>query len=298
LKRRDLLKHKRIWFFLLLIVLGVGLVVAFRLIQKFLPLKESQRILAVQGVTTNAAWTSIIRNQNGLDMVLVPAGCFQMGATDAQLQEAMTSCHKFYGSNDCPQNFEDEQPPHQVCFSNPFWFGLTAVTNRQYGSSSRRNSESPSRGSTWPRETVNWQQAVDFCEKRGARLPTEAEWEYAARGPDAPIYPWGNEYDINKATLRKISPAPVAKKPEGASWVGALDMSGGIGEWVSDWFGAYPFEPQTDPSGPSKGEFRIVRGGDFFAHASFFVRTSFRDAKDPEFATSSVGFRCASEFSP
>ena len=75
-------------------------------------------------------------------------------------------------------------------------------------------------------------------------------------------------------------------------------MSGGIGEWVNDWYGDYSLEIQTDPSGPSEGKYRVVRGGDWFAHASFYVRTTFRDPKDPEFATSSTGFRCASEFSP
>jgi formylglycine-generating enzyme required for sulfatase activity len=275
----------------------MGLVISFRTVPKFLPLKETDRLLAMQGVTENSAWKPILRQLGGLDMVLVPAGCFQMGATVDQLQEALTSCNTFYGGI-CQQSFENEQPSHQVCFSEPFWFGLTAVTNLQYDSSFLQTLGSRSRGLTWPRESVNWQEAVEFCQKRGARLPTEAEWEYAARGPDALIYPWGNVYDIQKATLRKISPAPVGEKPAGASWVGALDMSGGIGEWVNDWYGAYSSETQIDPSGPSEGEFRIVRGGDWFAHASFFVRTTFRDPKDPEFATSSTGFRCANEFSP
>jgi formylglycine-generating enzyme required for sulfatase activity len=251
----------------------------------------------MQGVTSNDDWTPVVRRRNGVDMVLVPAGCFQMGATDFQLQEAMTSCNQYYGSS-CQIDFENEQPPHQVCLSEPFWFGQTAVTNLQYSSSFLQTLGSLSRDLTWPRESVDWQQAVDFCQKRGARLPTEAEWEFAARGPDALIYPWGNDYDIHKATLRKISPAPVGEKPEGVSWVGALDMSGGIGEWVNDWYGAYSSEARIDPQGPSEGEFRIVRGGDWFAHASFLVRTTYRDTKDPDFATSSVGFRCASEFSP
>ena len=292
------LNRKKLWLFLLLLVIVVGLVFSLPTVPKFLPLKETERLLAMQDVTTNAAWEPVVRRRNGLDMVLVPAGCFQMGATDTQLQEAMTSCNKYYGGYGCQLSFENEQPPHQVCFSEPFWIGRTAVTNLQYGSSSGQTLVLLSRGLTWPRESVNWGQAADFCQKRGARLPTEAEWEFAARGPDALIYPWGDDYDIHKATLRKISPAPVGERPEGASWVGALDMSGGIGEWVNDWYGAYSFEAQTDPSGPSSGKFRLVRGGDWFAHASFFVRTTFRDPKDPGYATSSVGFRCASDFSP
>jgi formylglycine-generating enzyme required for sulfatase activity len=288
---------KKLWLYLLL-VMATGLLASLWVIPKLIPLKEADRRRAVLGVTTNAAWKPIVRRLNGFDMVLVPAGCFQMGATDIQLQEALASCDTYYGVHGCQQSFDNEQPSHQVCISEPFWIGLTAVTNRQYGSSSRQAKESSIRELTWPRESVNWQQAAEFCQKRGARLPTEAEWEYAARGPDALLYPWGNDYDIHKATLRKISPAPVGEKPDGASWIGALDMGGGIGEWVNDWYGAYSDDPQTDPSGPSNGEYRIVRGGDWFAHASFLVRTTFRDPKNPEFATSSVGFRCAGDFSP
>lgn len=288
--------RKNLWLFILLSVILVGLVIALRAIPKFLPLREMERKLAMQAVQTNAAWQPVTRRVNGLDMVLVPAGCFQMGATETQLQEALSSCDQYYGVFGCELSFENEGPAHQVCFPEPFWIGKTAVTNWQYGSVFRQSLGTPIQRLTWPTESVSWRQAADFCQERGVRLPTEAEWEYAARGPDALIYPWGNEYDIDKATLRKISPAPVGEKPAGASWVGALDMSGGIGEWVNDWYAAYSFEAQTDPSGPSQGQYRVVRGGDWFAHASFFVRTTYRDPKDPEYTTSSVGFRCAGDY--
>ena len=152
--------------------------------------------MATQGVATNASWKPVIQNHDGLDMALVPAGCFKMGATDEQLEEALASCDTYYGVYGCQQSFENEQPAHQVCISAPYWIGLTAVTNWQYGIESWLNFGSARREPTWPRETVNWQQAADFCKQRGARLPTEAEWEFAARGPNALIYPWGNEYDI------------------------------------------------------------------------------------------------------
>jgi formylglycine-generating enzyme required for sulfatase activity len=175
----------------------------------------------------------------------------------------------------------------------------TPVTNRNYGSSSNKGQwNSPYRGSSWPRESVIWQEAADFCAQRGARLPTEAEWEFAGRGPDGLIYPFGNHYDIHKVTLNKINPVPVGQKPEGASWAGVLDMSGGITEWVADWYGPYPPDKQTDPVGPPDGELRIVRGGSWFAHAAYFVRTTFREALSPDYFTSVVGFRCVRDFTP
>ncbi len=293
------LTRRQIWLAALSLLLVAGLILALDHGPRYLPVSDAQRLQAVEGVSENADWEPVIRKQGGLDMALVPAGCFLMGATDNQLVEAFDSCNTYYGAFGCQQSFENEQPAHRVCLTRPFWIGLTAVTNRQYGSSSRETRmSSPSPEPSWPRETVTWQQAADYCLQRGARLPTEAEWEFAARGPDGLIYPWGNAYDIHLATLRKISPAPVGEKPEGASWVGALDLAGGMSEWVSDWYGPYPSGAEEDPGGPPSGEFRVARGGNWFAHAAFFVRTTFREPLDPAYATTTVGFRCARDFLP
>ena len=99
-------------------------------------------------------------------------------------------------------------------------------------------------------------------------------------------------------TLHKLNPVPVGRKPGGASWVGALDMSGGIAEWVADWYGPYSAYPITDPIGPPSGDLRITRGGDWFAHAAYFVRTTYREPHKPDFASSAVGFRCSVDYVP
>jgi formylglycine-generating enzyme required for sulfatase activity len=219
----------RVWPYLLFLLLLGVIVFVINKLPGIIPIPDNVIKLAEGGVVDNQAWKPIVRQIKGVDMVLVPAGCFTMGSTDEQLQEANSSCNRFFGAKGCQVSFEDEQPAHQVCLSEPFWLDRTPVTNLQYGSNSSRGyGNSQYRGSSWPRETVIWQEAADFCLQRGARLPTEAEWEFAARGPDALIYPFGNEYDIHKVTLNKISPAPVGQVPEGASWVSALDMSGGI----------------------------------------------------------------------
>lgn len=292
--------YKRVWVFLLIILIVGGTIAAvYYLLPKYKSVPAEKLTLAHGSVSENAAWEPVIRRIEGIDMALVPAGCFNMGSTDEQLVEAVTSCIRYHGSFGCQETFEEEQPAHQVCFEAPFWIDLTAVTNRQYGSSSNKGHDnSPYRGPSWPRESVTWAEAADYCTKRGARLPTEAEWEYAARGPDVLIYPFGDDYDINKVTLHKLHPVPVGNKPEGASWVGALDLSGGISEWVADWYGTYLAEPSTDPVGPSSGNQRITRGGDWFAHAAYFVRTTYREPHTPDYASSAVGFRCARDFEP
>jgi len=246
------------------------------------------------GVSRNSDWQPILRRLDGLDMVLVPAGCFTMGSTDLQLAEAIASCEKFFGSGKCQVDFaQSETPPHEVCFDHPFWIGETEVTNRLYGSSSSTDMQAMYRAPAWPRETITWFEASQFCLAHHARLPSEAEWEFAARGPDDLIYPWGDGYQAERLISGRLSPAVVGSVPEGASWVGAFDLSGGVAEWMFD-----GYAPYTQPGGGEaqvleQDQKRVLRGGSWFSFASFLVRTSHRESASPDTANSTIGFRCA-----
>lgn len=258
------------------------------------PLPESALGQARAGVSRNDLWSPIVRRLDGLDLALVPAGCFTMGSTGTQLIFALASCERFYGTGKCQVDFEQsETPAHEVCFDRPFWIGETEVTNRLFGSSSSTDMETMYRGPAWPRETVTWYEASQFCLAHNARLPTEAEWEYAARGPDNLVFPWGNEFDLGNLISGRLSPADVGSVAAGVSWVGAFDMSGGIGEWMADWYGPYAQASVTDPGGPPDGQQRVIRGGSWFSFAAFSLRTSNRESASPDIANSTIGFRCA-----
>jgi len=261
------------------------------------PILETDRRLAFDGVHRNAEWRPILRRIGGLDMALVPSGCFRMGSTDAELAVALDSCDRFYGGAGCPVDFAGaEQPVRQVCFDRPFWIGRTEITNREYGSSSSTDMIAMYRGSNWPRETVTWQVANDFCRSHGLRLPSEAEWEFAARGLDGLIFPWGNDFDLERVVSGRLSPEDVGLHRDVMSWVGTYDMSGGIAEWVADWYGPYGEESALNPVGPAEGDQRVVRGGSWFSFAAFLLRAAHRQAFDPGYASSVVGFRCAGDF--
>ncbi len=274
-----------------LVVLAVPLL---RLWENVSPLPAAVLEDARAGVRENTDWQPVFRKLDGLDLVLVPAGCFTMGSTEAQLLEAVDSCERYFGPGRCKVDFAvSETPAHEVCFSDPFWIGETEVTNRQYGSNSSTDMVNMYRGPDWPRETVTWDEAAQYCQAHNARLPSEAEWEYAARGPSNLIYPWGNEYDLAKVISGRLNPQDVASTPGGVSWVGAFDLSGSVEEWVADWYAPYAPGSVTDPQSPAAGETRVLRGGDWYSYAGFFVRTTQRDSATPDTANSTIGFRCA-----
>jgi len=111
---------------------------------------------------------------------------------------------------------------------------------------------------------VTWHGAAAYCEWAGGRLPTEAEWEYVARGPEGNLYPWGNTLpDCNLANFGTCIGVPVnvGSRPAGASWCGALDMAGNVWEWVADRFGPYSDLAQKNPIGPDSGDVPVLRGG-------------------------------------
>ncbi len=233
---------------------------------------------ARNGVSYNAEWDPYEGDFNGIPMVLVPVGCFKIG------------------SNNIDQSAELNGDV--VCFTEPFWINKYEVTNAQYGSVGCTQWSSRS---DQPRNCVNWFEAYNFCAVRGARLPTEAEWEYAARGPDRLQYPWGNDFvsdnviDANSADYGNTTTAPVGSRVAGQSWVGALDMSGNVWEWTNSQYKDYPYDAhdgrETYPASDANIE-RIMRGGSFINGQSI-MHSSFRSWYDPTKGDINYGFRCA-----
>jgi len=188
--------------------------------------------------------------------------------------------------------------------SRAFELMATEVTVAQFRAAMDVIDEQPA-WSTSPQHpvvSVDWDEAVAFCRAVGGRLPTEAEWEYAARaGLDGAIYPWGDE-----------SPDDVAGSPRGAAFegdsarpvksfgpnaFGLFDMAGNVWEWVADFGGLYRDDPQTDPPGPGTGRVRVVRGGAYGDDAGN-LRISNRTPNAPDRINVNVGFRCARDVEP
>ncbi len=224
-------------------------------------------------VASNNQWQPGIEVFDGVEMVLVPAGCFDMGTNGLGGQQ---------------------------CFNTPFWIDRYEVSNGQFASfGGEAGASSNTTGERRPRTQLNWQEARQFCELRGARLPTEAEWEYAARGPDNLTYPWGNEWQPNYVAWHENSneeTATVDSYPEGASWVGAFNMSGNVWEWTNSLFRDYPYDPldgREDINNTT--EDRMMRGGAITEQEDYLTTVGRYDAS-PDGWYYTLGFRCARDF--
>jgi formylglycine-generating enzyme required for sulfatase activity len=232
--------------------------------------------LARLPVSANADWQPVERAFDGVTMVLVPAGCFTMG-TDTE-------------------HDVDERPAHQVCFTTPFWMDKFEVTQQDFqrlqGAKANPNTFE---GALRPVESISWFEALAFCEARGGRLPTEAEWEFAARGPDSLEYPWGNELDLELLSYDRVENAEtenVGTYPGGVSWVGAYDLAGGVFEWVANTQLAYPYDPNDGREDLTGEAPRVVRGGSRFVNLNT-GRAPDRFSVTPYLVDMFVGVRCA-----
>ena len=218
-----------------------------------------------------------ITDSKGVEMVLVPEGEFTMGSDDGD---------------------DDEQPVHQI-FLDAYFIDKYEVTNVLYkvcveaGVCDQPTNTDDYNNSQYVQHPVvytNWYMAKEYCEWRGARLPTEAEWQKAAQGTDGRIYPWGDEeIDNTFANYGSSDTKTVGSYPKGVSPYGAYDMAGNVWEWVADWYDSYP--GNTDSNSHYGTSFRVLRGGSWLDGDP--LRSANRFQHEPSFKGDYYGFRCS-----
>ena len=253
-----------------------------------------------------------ITDKSGVEMVLVPAGEFTMGS-DAECKTYRDDC-----SVDI---FVHENPPHKVNLA-AYYIDKFEVTNAiyqdcvaegvcseptEFSSATRDSYYGDSQYDNYPVVFVDWDMAKLYCEWRGARLPTEAEWEKAARGENALIYPWGNEFDGSLANFCDKNcgykfankdyddgyqdTSPVDSYPQGASPYGVYNMAGNVFEWVNSAWAPYPYNDKDGREDLEMG-MHVFRGGSL-GEPNYYLRTSTRNFAPQSTSFYFIGFRCA-----
>ena len=233
-----------------------------------------------------------------IDMVTVPAGAFLFGSNDVDTQNR---AQEFGGRRPW---YEDEHPLQSVELG-AFRIDRTEVTENQYLTFIQQIGYPPP--AEWDGPTpvhpqrpvvdVNWMDAQNYCHWRGARLPSELEWEKAARGTGGGIYPWGNPFHRDKANVGQTGEvADVSHFPDSASPYGAQDMAGNVWEWTSSWYLPYP--GNSTPSELYGKHHKVLKGGSAGAKGGHYLleeittRASYRFFLDPRIKSPDAGFRC------
>ena len=233
-------------------------------------------------------------------MVYIPSGKFMMGSEEVDTE----ALGKEFGLRK-GRYYEDEAPKRKV-FLKGFYMDIYEVTNRQYKEFVEKtgypppqtweNGAYPEGEGDYPAANVTWHDANNYCGWVNKRLPTEEEWEKAARGPKGNIYPWGNEYDPKKANLETEKTAAVGSYQTDRSYYGVYDMGGNVMEWVDSWYERYPGN-NLDNKDYGK-QYKVLRGGvggqsGHYVINKIYARGSNRNYYLPEGAGRDGGFRCA-----
>jgi formylglycine-generating enzyme required for sulfatase activity/tRNA A-37 threonylcarbamoyl transferase component Bud32 len=268
-------KNIPFWLWIVTVIGGILLIVIAIFLYKFI-------------MTLNSTWT---RPADGMTMVYIQAGKFLMGSDSRN---------------------PDEKPEHTVTLDD-YWIDQNEVTNKMYEKCvTAKFCQPPDDNSSFTHTTyygnpkyanypvifVSWNDASNYCAWVGVRLPSEAEWEKAARGSKGQLYPWGNSNpDKSRANYGFIlgDTSEVGSFPNGISPYGVKDMAGNVGEWVNDWYSDtyYSQSPPLNPSGPDIETFRVIRGGSWYENETSLLSTT-RFYRNPSDSNIISGFRCAS----
>ena len=264
----------------------------------------------------------ISKKRSNSPMTRVPVGTFKMGSSFVENKRYLKKCLKYDKS--CELWWFSDEYPDRLIFLDSYWIDIYEVTNEKYlefvlatghrfALDETCDSEKCRDGNLWqgasfpprierqPVTQVSWSDADAYCRWRGKRLPSEAEWEKAARGPSGNIYPWGSGSPKNRATYGRkwrgvFTMTDVGAYSRGVSLYGLHDMAGNVWEWVDDWYDLkyYSWRRKKNPRGPAEGKFKVVRGGSWVNYPDS-LRSSFRRWSQPEVRFNDTGFRCAKD---
>lgn len=235
------------------------------------------------------AQTDPLAEKTPTDMVYIPAGEFTMGTNQGENLGPNT-----------PRAYNDAQPEHKVNVT-AFYLDKTEVTNAAYKKfcdatayptpPGWKNNAFPAGQGEYPVSRVSWHEASAYASWVGKRLPTEIEWEKAARGTDKRLFPWGDNWEEDRVVSSRDSALQVGSKPGGASPYGALDMAGNVYEWTTSWYDAYPNAPIKFAEYGT--QMKVIRGGGYDFQS--VAQTYFRSVAFPRMRSDWIGFRCAQD---
>lgn len=243
-----------------------------------------------------------VNAKDGAKMVLIPTGAFDMGISEQELAAWLKE-----NPDDKLEYSTDELPRHSIMLDAYYIYqhDVTVAQYRQFCAATKRKMPAAPRWGwldTHPMVNVNWADAKAYADWAGAALPTEAQWEKAARGTDGRRYPWGNAWDAAKCSNsvganHPQQTAPVGSFPTGASAYGCLDMAGNVWQWCADWYAEdyYQHSPTRNPTGPNTGTTRVMRGGSWYGNYKGVYLCMSRGDNSPNTVSDIIGFRCVIE---